>query len=132
MVVTSFRHGEKRPLSIFWNRDLFQQSGMKFGHSGMWPFFSARFFGRSSMKNDGHGKSCLPGSNCRYIYLDIEVRNIITRSYDFTNEAVITNKPETSNSFFGDEATHTENEVDIVHFFSENTSSKKTRVWATA
>lgn len=43
------------------------------------------------------------------LYLDKEVRNIITRSYDFTNEAVITNKPETSKSFFvTKQHTHTE------------------------
>lgn len=70
------------------------------------------------------------------IYLDKEVRNIITRSYDFINEAVITNKPETSNSFFfvtkQHTHTHTENEVVIVQLFFEHTSAKKTKVWATA
>lgn len=68
------------------------------------------------------------------LYLDKEVRNIITRSYDFTNEAVITNKPETSKSFFvTKQHTHTQkNEVVIVQLFFEHASAKKTRVWATA
>ena len=66
------------------------------------------------------------------LYLDKEVRNIITRSYDFTNEAVITNKPETSKSFFVTKQHTQKNEVVIVQLFFEHASAKKTRVWATA
>ena len=84
------------------------------------------FSGRSSLKNNGiHGNSCLPRSNFQYVYIYIErerergkkCHNAILEN-DFANEAVITNKPETSIPFFlTKQRTHTENEVVIVQLF---------------